>query len=232
MRIFDYKNALFCVILLPFLFGFTQVHIMGNNGVGNCIKGDNNVVSSMRAVKNFKDVKIEGAFEVTITAGNTQPKIIITTDKNLSKYITTEIDQEELLISVNKAICSEKPVKIQLDASAIQRLTTDGASDIVLAKINNKKLSVQSDGSGTINISGVTSLLTADLNGSGELNAKLLKAQSVIINTGGATTAKITVVKELQAFADGASEVIYFGHPKLLKKEAYGAAEISGHDDI
>ncbi len=94
------------------------------------------------------------------------------------------------------------------------RLEASGASEVDM-KSSFRQLSVEASGASSVTLSGAGTGLDAAVNGASRLKAFGYEAENCNIKVNGASKAEMNVSKELNAEANGASEILYKGLPKI-----------------
>lgn len=191
---------------------------------GDCEEGSGKVKTESRSVTGFKAIKVDGVYDLKITAGKPY-SVQVTSDDNLLPFIKTDLKNDTLLISSSRSICTKSDLKIQVAMPELNALTSDGSADVDIAGVKNKKFSLNINGAGTIKADGETQQLEIKASGSVDIDTTRLKAKSVSVKMEGAGDAKVFATDTLHANIDGAGSVFYKGTPKITK-EISGVGEV------
>ncbi len=208
-----------------------NVEITGAGGVSRigtvtgCVEGSGKEQIEVRPTAPFSNVLIDGAFSVKIELQN-ESKLVIRGDDNILPYIITEVSGSLLTIRANRSICSQGSLAIEISTEELKQLTADGANDIAISKLKNKKFSVVVDGTSDLRISGETRKFVLKVDGAGTVQAKDLHAEETEVLIDGAGEAAVYASRKLVAEIDGAGDIRYYGNPPELKTMIDGAGEI------
>ncbi len=214
------------------LFGLTFSFLLGEAipaediTISDCIRGSGNVKEEIRSLPFFKDVDIDGVFDVSIVCQEKQ-NVRVSGDDNILPAISTKVEGEKLLIRTDVPICTTSELSVHISVSNIERVKVSGAINLAITKVQNQKLSIDHDGAGDIEASGKTKSLEITIDGSGDLNAKDLVAENVKVKLDGASDVVVHAVEKLEVDHNGAGDIQYKGKPKtiLLKGEGIGDLE-------
>jgi len=108
----------------------------------------------------------------------------------------------------------------------IENITSSGANDISVSRVNNAKLDMTLYGSGDVKASGKTSEFVTSISGSVDLYAKDLQSKKVQISASGASEAVVYASKRLEVDISGVGDISYHGNPAEVIKEISGVGEI------
>jgi hypothetical protein len=207
--------------------------------------------AEVRTVSGFKGVTVSGAIDLFISQGSTEAVAVSAKDAKVREKITTEVKDGILHISFdgndwkNWSLGDQK-MKAYVTVKNINRLEASGASDVKVSgtlKTDNLKLhlsgasdfegaievkSVQIQGSGAsdIKISGSADQANIEMSGASDLKGYDLKVDYCKAEISGAGDMQITVNKELDAQASGASSIKYKGEAVVKRSNSSGASSI------
>ncbi len=224
-----------CLFLLFFLLGFTEINIGMNNQVntgtisgGNCLHGNGVVKKESRNVDLFKEISVEGIFEVSVICGKKQ-NVVIKADSNLHSKITTIVKNNKVIISSKGAICTQNPMIVEIALTELKSISLDGSSEIFVASNNcaSEKFSVYMGGTSSMKLTGRCRNFDVQLQGTAELDGSEFEAQNVTIKAEDATEAVIYVTEKLSGTSSGTSEVFYSGSPEEVEVQSSDVSEIS-----
>lgn len=212
------------VILFFSVCGFNQI----NTGVisMNCVEGNGKELTQTRKTGHFSVLHVDGAFSINVLCGQRKTKLKITGDSNIVPHIATEVKGETLYISAKKSFCSKIPIMVSIEVPDLNTLNLEGANDISVSEIDNAKIRVTLDGTGDINLSGKTDVLTVDLHGAGNLHAVDLKADEVRITANDATGAEVHAVRKLHAVCRDVGAIRYDGNPMDIKIDVSDVGDV------
>ena len=208
------------VIASVFSFGKFSLNLFS---LSEKVKGSGNVQTQDREVSNFTKIDVSGVFKVEVTLQR-DVDVKVEADDNLLPFIRTEVNDDTLQIKSKKKLSTRNPLVVKVSVPNIEALETSGASKIEMTNVNNESLTVDSSGASKIKVEGITKNLTVDSSGASIINAENLKSENAFIDSSGASKINVFVSNTLEADLSGASNVVYSGSPKNIKKKASGVS--------
>lgn len=201
------------------------------------IKGDGNVITSERDIRDFKNVKLRGFMNVYLTQDATT-KVSIEGEENIIDHIRTYRENNTLIISTESGwrLRNTRPVNVYVSAPLLEEIGLSGSGDIIgKTKItNNSKVEFSISGSGNINtdvdapevkveiggsgnsdLKGRTKDLTIEIAGSGQARARDLMSENVKIRIAGSGDAYVYASSKLDVHVAGSGDVYYLGQPQI-----------------
>ncbi len=208
-----------------------NVEITGDGGVSRigtvtgCIEGSGKEQMDVRSVAPFSEIIIDGIFEVRIDFKE-KNRLMVRGDENILSYITTQVKDQTLTIQVQQSICPKLNMVIQISTEQLDRLTAEGAIDIIISKMNNKAFSSHVEGSSDLQMSGVTGKIFVKIDGTGTVRSKNLHAEETKVVIDGAGEAVVHASRKLIGEINGAGDIHYHGNPRDVTKKIDGVGEI------
>lgn len=187
------------------------------------VNGSGNIQTQDREVSNFTKIDVSGVFKVEVTLQR-DVDVKVEADENLLSFIKTEVNDDTLQIKAKKRLSSKNPLVIKVSVPNVEALEISGASKIEMTNVKNDSLTVDSSGASKIKIEGITKNLTVDSSGASTINAENLKSENAFIDSSGASKINVFASNTLEADLSGASNVVYSGSPKNIKKKASGVS--------
>ncbi len=203
------------------------------------VEGSGKVVEETRTVRDFKRVRLAGLGRLHIVPGETE-SLRIEAEDNFMQYITTEVQDGELVIRWQKNIVpiSHKPIHFYLTVKVLESLTLDGAGDIEardiraetftvtangagnfeLQDLEADTLVVKLNGAGNVEVTGEVTGQTVKINGIGRYKANQLTSQKAKVEINAAGSATVRVSEELNATVNGAGSIEYYGNPTVSQR--------------
>lgn len=210
----------------------------------DAVRGNGNVVTEDRPVKEFDALRVSGSFEVIIEQGN-EESLRIEADENLMEIIETDVRSGTLIIHTEENVIRAESLKayitfidlydieisgaVELDCIgdlAFEDLFIEasGATEIDL-DLNTELLEIGLSGSSEIDLSGTASEMTIDASGAAELFAEDLELKTCYLSISGAGSAVVNVSDLLDIDISGAASVKYKGEPRISQRVS-GAAKV------
>jgi hypothetical protein len=190
------------------------------------VKGNGNVQSESRDVRDFKAVDVSGIFSVEIVAQK-DFDVRVEADENLLQYIRTEVNGGVLEISTSKRIKSSSGLKVLISAPNIEKLEVSGVAKVSLSNLKNADLNLDTSGASKVNLSGETDKFVIDVSGASSIEAENLKTRAASIDASGASKISVFATESIRADASGASRITYTGGATDVVKKTSGASSVS-----
>jgi hypothetical protein len=206
-----------------------------------------NFVKEDRAVSNFTELEIGGAYKVYLSQGDKE-KLVIEADKDEIGEIVTEVVGNKLKI-YTKSGWGERFHEMTIyltfknldyidlsgavDVSADKSLTfselemdVSGAAEIDL-EMNADKYKAEFSGVSEIDFRGTCKTGYIEISGASDFNAEGLQFEDLSVELSGASDAKVFATKKLHIDVSGASSVRYKGNPPDISIDESGASSIN-----
>lgn len=228
------KFVLLCIPVLFYACGF------------NAVKGKGDVKKFERNVSDFTKLSMNTSGKVFVIQG-AEYSCTIETEENIAELITTEVKDNELLISQTKNF-NTNTLNIYITMPFIDKLSLDGSGDINCKnEISSKTLELELNGSGNINMnkiivltldcsidgSGNINLLTGktkdanfELGGSGNITADHIDCENVVASIDGSGNIDCFASLTLKVDIDGSGNLKYKGQPKT-KIDISGSGQVN-----
>lgn len=199
----------------------------------------------------FSSIKVSGGIDLYLSQSNDEAIAVSASEDRFKQSIKTTVDNGVLKISYNGdrlwAMTRNKRLKVYVSFKNIDRLDVSGASDVVVAgtitakkldlhlsgasdfkgavKVNDLQLDLS--GASDIKISGTAVTVNIASSGASDVKGDDLKTEVCTANASGASDINITVNKELNAHASGASKILYSGDALIKEMHSGGASKIA-----
>lgn len=162
------------------------------------ITGQGDIISQTFALEPFHSIENIGIADVYITQGEVQ-EITINAQPNIINYVTYEVLNGELILSIdeNISIVSSRGIFIDITTPFIQKVTSLGTAYIKLSGPGQGKLYLNNTGTGSI-------------------NAFNLEVDTCYVRLTGTGSCKVTVNELLDVVLTGTGNVYYRGYPEII----------------
>jgi hypothetical protein len=201
-----------------------SININSNTNSG-CVEGSGVKNTHKREIGLFNRIDISGVFDVNIECQKEQC-VEVASDDNILPYVVTKVKSRTLFVTVNKSICPKSGLALNISVDNMEKVSVDGASDLVITRVDNEGFVMDLDGSGDIKASGKTGEFVASIEGTVDLNAKNLKSEKVRISVTGASDSSVYASKKLQADISGVGDIYYYGDPEEIIEDISGVGEL------
>jgi hypothetical protein len=207
--------------------------------------------AQVRNVSGFKGVSVSSAIDLFISQGSTEAVAVSAKDEKIRDRIKTEVKDGVLHITFDGSgwknwNMGDQKMKAYVTIKDINRLEASGASDVKVSgtlKTDNLKLhlsgasdfdgsveaqnlQVQGSGASDIKISGSADQAKIEMSGASDFKGYDFKINYCKAEVSGAGDIQITVNKELDAQASGASSIKYKGDAVVKRSDSSGASSI------
>jgi Putative auto-transporter adhesin, head GIN domain len=204
-----------------------------------------------RNAKDFHAIEVSSAINLYLSQGNEEAVAVSAKDAKYRDLIRTEVRNGVLKIWLEKDgwrwSGGDKRLKAYVSFKTIDRLNASGASDILVdGSISGEKLDIRlsgasdfkgaiklvdlnldQSGASDVTINGTVNVLSIDASGASNVKGYDLVTEECTIRASGASDVKISVNKELNANASGASSISYKGGGVIREFKSSGASSIS-----
>lgn len=202
---------------------------------------------------NFMAIKASGGIDVYLTQGDNEAVAVSASKDKYKESIKTEVKDGVLhiyyknsdagIINVNTY---KKNLRVYVAYKSLEKITASGACDFHVTgvitvptlainlsgacdmkgeiKVNNLKVDVS--GASDAKLSGTADNADLEASGASDLNCYSLITENCKVSASGASDINITVNKELNVSASGASGVYYKGTCVINKMRSSGASSI------
>lgn len=207
--------------------------------------------AEVRNVSGFHAIRISNAIDLYLTQSGTETVAVSASEDKYRDRIKTVVENGVLRIWYDndnwKWNTGNKKLKAYVSIKEIDKLTASGACDVMIdGVLRSNSLDVDLAGAsdlrgtleiGTLNIdqsgasdasvSGRASSLKIELAGASTFKGFDLSVQNCQAHASGASDIRITVTKELNARASGASSIHYKGDAVIRDLHSSGASSVS-----
>lgn len=244
------KKIHFSTGKLAFLFTFSicSISLYGQWGPGET--GNGNVKEESRDLSGFTAIAASHGVDVYISQGSTG-SVKVKADENLLDNILTKVEDGVLYMKVETPVRQAKTLAVYVTMNDLRKIKGSGGSDIyVEGKFRFSELEIAMSGGSDLyikdmeaqhvncitsggsdtHLAGRADKLMAEAQGGSDIKAKDLVVKSCKVKAHGGSDAVVHVTGDLEAEAHGASDVIYYGSPKVLSQKSYGASDIISKD--
>ncbi len=209
---------------------------------------DENV--EVRTASNFTVIKLSSAFDVYLTQGNEETVAVSASSKKYMQDIIVEVRNGVLEIDYRpkgKWRTGNRKLKAYISFKQLDKLDVNGACDVDIVgtwkadgarlelsgasdftgRLEMQKLSVDISGASDVKVTGNAGQLTVDASGASSFKGYDLSSDFCTAKASGASDIKITVNKELNVQASGASDINYKGQGVIRDLKTSGASSVS-----
>jgi hypothetical protein len=207
--------------------------------------------AEVRNVKGFQAIKVSHAIDLYLSQANDEVVAVSASKDEYRNRIKTEVENGVLKIwydNDSKWMKGDKKLRAYVSFKTLDRLSASGASDVfVTGTIKSGDLNINMSGASdfkgaiqanslTVDLSGASDMtvtagsvtnLKIEVSGASEFQGYDLQTDNCSAKASGASDIKVTVNKELNAHASGASGVHYKGNGVIRDLKTNGASSIN-----
>lgn len=207
--------------------------------------------AEMRSINgSFKSIIVSGGIELYLSQSDKESIAVSASDEKYKADIKTVVENNVLKIyyeGENGWVKRNRHLRAYVSFTDLEKLEGSGASDIIVAgdiKVTTLllKLSGASDfkgvvqvnaltmnlsGASDVNITGTASVVNIESSGASDVKAYGLETEVCTAKASGASDVNITVNKEMNAHASGASDISFKGSAVIKEMQSSGASSIS-----
>ncbi|HLF33125.1 MAG TPA: head GIN domain-containing protein [Cyclobacteriaceae bacterium] len=219
--------------------------LSGCDIIGSYERGNSHVITTTRQTGSFDRITLGGNFEITLRKGPAE-EVSITTDENLEPLIEVNVSNGELEITSRKKLISAHKSRIEIVYNYIEDIRVYGATllnnedvlesdhlsirmegaGVIELQLKAAELNTELSGAGLVKFRGYAAVADISMSGAGSLEAFDLETLNCKIDVSGVGSAKINVMKELNASIAGLGGIKYIGNPEKVHKHVTGVGTI------
>ena len=230
------------LFFLAALFAFSMTSCIPEN-----VSPSGNVIERTYNISNFTGLDISHAFNAHVTFGDTE-EVVIEADDNLFDHIICEKSGDMLRVGLKPGtnIKGSSTFRLHLTAKQLNELEASGASEVIFddevdqtrfqaylsgasyldVGLNVAVSTINLRGGSEIDLQGSAKALDLKLTGASTLEDYDFAVDDLVIDSRGASQARISVDKTIDADLSGASKLEYKGDAEIIHQELTGASEI------
>ena len=207
--------------------------------------------AEVRSVGSFSAIKISGGIDLYLSQGDREALAVSASEEEFKNRIKTSVENGVLNIYYanegKKYNMGNKKLKVYVSFSNLSKLTASGACDIYVegtikgdglalrlsgasdfkGMVQVKQLDIEQSGASDVTISGKVENLEVKASGASDMKGFELSTDVCNAKAYGASDIKITVNKELQVEASGASSIQYKGSGVITSTKTNGASSVN-----
>lgn len=194
----------------------------------------------------FSSIKISGGIDVYIAQSNEEGLAVSAASTDYISSIETKVEKGVLIISTSGSWFRNPKFRAYISVKNLEKIHASGASDIHVQgklKFNTLKLEldgasdfkgevevenldIHQSGASDITISGKAVNAKIEASGASDIKGFDLVTDYLDVDVSGASDTKITVNKEMNVKASGASDVRYKGSAVIRQYDVSGASSL------
>jgi hypothetical protein len=185
-------------------------------------------VSQPRDVSGFDQIRLQGAFTATITAGSRTTSVVITGDPAVVNNVTTGLDGKTLVVGMKPGTNFLKNTPgLTIALPALTGFANEGAGSMKIVGLTGGTVALSNAGAATITASGRAANLTIALDGTGKIDTTGVNARDVTVDNNGVGSVRVRASGNLTMNVNGVGEIRYAGNPTNVESHVNGVGRIS-----
>ncbi len=191
------------------------------------VEGSGHLETRSFDLKDFDAIRIDGVFEIEVTAGEDY-SVELEAEDNLLDLIIVEVRRGELILDIDDDfdIETDESIRLVISMPALVEIEGNGVYELRATGLDNEKTAIYAQGVGNIELSGRTEDLRVQCAGVGNIDLRDLVAQNADVRVEGVGDAYVNVEQELRARVSGLGEIEYAGHPESVDDRVDGFGSI------
>ena len=211
-----------------------------------CVDGNGDFKMETRQTDPFNKIVSNGAFNINYSQAS-GTRVDVFAESNILPLIQTEVSDQTLIIQLQDDACynAQQPVEITLTTPDLKAASLNGSETFNANNLNLDELSIETNGSATVNSSLDLNKLIINLNGSGDYNlvgstklgrfsipgsgsiyASAFVQDSCEISLSGSGDVHVFVTKYLNVEISGSGSIYYKGNPGKIISNITGSGEL------
>ncbi|MGZ9675232.1 head GIN domain-containing protein [Flavobacterium sp. GNP001] len=214
----------------------------------NSIEGSGNITTQKRNISgSFTSIEVNNSIEVILEQGD-KTEVVVETDDNLQKHLTTTVENGTLVITLDEISISDAselkvtvkmPTIDELEATSTAsiesvnliigenvRLNTSSGGSINI-EIESDMLSCDSSSGSDINVQGKALKVKTSASSGSEIKANELLANEVIADVSSGASTSVHPIVSLVAEASSGGSITYYNTPKRVQKNTSSGGSIN-----
>lgn len=179
------------------------------------ISGSGNVISVQRTVETYSKIDISSVINANIIYSTT-PSLTIRADDNIIDLVQTEVDRDELFVSLGSGSYEDITINVTIVNPELQTLSMSGVNNVSVSGYEDlPRLDVSISGVGNLEMSGSANELNIVNSGSTNLSGFDFTSSNCSVNVSGVGKVEITAIDLLSGIVSGVGNVFYKGSPEV-----------------
>lgn len=193
------------------------------------VRGNGKKAEEQRKVAPFSALEVNGQFRVALQVSpqhTGEVTLNLSGDENLLPLWKTSVQGGLLTLGSNKQLWTDVPLTLEAMTPLLNEVTFQGSSEGHIKGISGEKFTLESNGSADLKLEGSVKELRVEISGSGRVDARELKAESVVLEVSGSGDAQVFASRRLEVDISGSGKVEYYGGAPEVVQNISGSGEI------
>lgn len=193
------------------------------------VRGNGKKTEEQRKVEPFSALEVSGQFRVLLQVSpqhTGEVALSLSGDENLLPLWRTSVLGGRLELRSNEQLWTELPLTLEAVTPPLNNVTLSGSSEGHIKGIAGDKFTLVSSGSAELTLEGSVKELRVEISGSGRVDARELKAETVVLKVSGSGDAQVFASRRLEVGISGSGKVEYSGGAPEVVQNISGSGEI------
>lgn len=208
--------------------------------------GNGEPTSVRQHVTSFNKLEVDGPYQVKIESGH-EDSIVISGESNMIEATAIEVQAGRLIIKEKKWLKPRKPLQVTIVKSNLSGLVSKGDSVIQWDELGSsnlelelmgsgklrgqvkvdQNLTIKAFGSGSLEIKGQATRVSANASGSTNIILNLKDVQLANLEGNGSVRYFLEEANKVKATLHGASHFTFAGDPSAIQMTTTGSSQVS-----
>lgn len=192
------------------------------------VQGNGKVVAEQRELQDFTKLQVDGDIIVSLSSNQPKSTMEIRVDQNLLPYISSQINNSVLSVTVKPSyhLKPSSPIQVVLSAQNLREINLSGGVTFVASNLKGDALDLFVKGAGTTVLKGQETSVNFNVEGSAHVNAEELRADNVQVRMLGLAQLTVNTSKRLAVFMQGKGQLTFFGDPPVIDQEVHEGGQV------
>jgi len=201
------------------------VALAGCGLAGADVRGSGKPTQVRRDVGAFTAITLGAAMDLEVEVGKATSVEVIG-DDNIVPLVRTRLRGDRLVIDSRGSYQTKNRLLVRVTTPALTALVANGSGDCAVRGARGAELSLELNGSGTIEVAGAVERLRFGPAGPGTVEAFGLRATSARAELAGSGNIDLTASRALDAQLTGSGNIRYGGAPTQVQRQVTGSGSI------
>jgi hypothetical protein len=196
-----------------------------DNGNSSIIVANDETKTEERKPRVYSGIKLSIPAELTF-APSISTFLRIMGPSNILPLVTSETNNEELVIGLKKSVSLRSPIRIIAGSPHMEDVSVTGSGIVSAEGLCGKRLRLSVSGSGSITAAGKAETVDIRISGSGHVDASAVAALRLIADISGAGAIRASATRSVVASVSGSGNMVVRGDPPERHVSVAGSGRV------
>jgi Putative auto-transporter adhesin, head GIN domain len=202
--------------------GETTITDSGNSPI---VVANDEIRTEERRPQAYSGIKLDIPAELTF-APSSATFLRITGPSNILPLVTSETEDEELVIGLAESVSLRSPIRIVAGSPQLNVVNVAGSGMVKAVGLSGRPLRLSLSGSGSITAAGKAETVDVRISGSGDVDASAVSALRLIAEISGAGSLRASATRGVVADISGSGAMVVRGDPAERKINVAGSGRV------